>query len=317
MGIAIQAEGLRKRYGENEALRGVDLSVPTGTVLGVLGPNGAGKTTTVRILATLLSADAGHASVAGFDVAGRAREVRRRIGLTGQYAAVDERLTGRENLRLVGTLYHLGRRTAKRVADDLLERFDLTEAADRAVKGYSGGMRRRLDLAASLVARPEVLFLDEPTTGLDPHSRNTLWETIRGEVAAGVTVLLTTQYLEEADQLADRILVIDSGSVIAEGTADELKRKVGGERLAVRLTTPESAERAARALTGIGTAPATLDDDGLTVTVAMAPGIGAVAEAAGALDSLGLDVDDFGVRRPSLDDVFLSLTGKNTQVETG
>ncbi len=316
MSIAIRAEGLGKRYGEREALRGVDLSVPTGTVLGVLGPNGAGKTTTVRILATLLSADAGRASVAGFDVASRAREVRRRIGLTGQYAAVDERLTGRENLRLVGTLYRLGRRTAKRVADEQLERFDLVEAADRAVKGYSGGMRRRLDLAASLVARPEVLFLDEPTTGLDPHSRNTLWRTIRDEVAAGVTVLLTTQYLEEADQLADRILVIDSGSVIAEGTADELKRKVGGERLAVRLTTPESAERAARTLSGVGTAPATVDDEGLTVTVAVAPGIGAIAEAARELDALGLDVDDFGVRRPSLDDVFLSLTGKNTRVDT-
>ena len=312
MDIAIYAEGLRKRYGEHEALRGVSLAVPTGTVLGVLGPNGAGKTTTVRILATLLTADAGTAWVAGCDVAADPREVRRRIGLTGQYAAVDERLTGRENLRLIGTLHHLGRRTARLVADDLLERFDLTGAADRPVKGYSGGMRRRLDLAASLVARPQVLFLDEPTTGLDPQSRNALWQTVRELVGSGVTVLLTTQYLEEADQLADRIAVIDSGRVIANGTSDELKRNVGGERLEVRLTSPADAATAARTLDWVGTTAATISADKLTVTVTLRPGISAVAEAAAALASTRVAVGDFGVRRPSLDDVFLSLTGRGT-----
>jgi ABC-2 type transport system ATP-binding protein len=308
--IAIHAEGLRKRYGEHEALRGVSLTVPRGKVLGVLGPNGAGKTTTVRILATLLAADAGSAWVAGYDVAEQPKEVRKRIGLTGQYAAVDERLTGRENLRLIGVLHHLGRRTARDVADDLLDRFDLVDAADRPVKGYSGGMRRRLDLAASLVARPHVLFLDEPTTGLDPQSRNMLWQTVRDLVGYGVTVLLTTQYLEEADHLADRIVVIDTGQVIAEGTADELKRKVGGERLEVRLTTPADAAAAARTLGWFGTDAVGVSPDGLTVTVPLRPGIGAVAEAASALASMRVAVDDFGVRRPSLDDVFLSLTGK-------
>jgi ABC-2 type transport system ATP-binding protein len=311
--FAIYAEGLRKRYGEHEALRGVSLAVPAGTVLGVLGPNGAGKTTTVRILATLLGADAGTAWVAGIDVAADPREVRRRIGLTGQYAAVDEKLTGRENLRLIGTLHHLGRRTARAVADDLLARFDLSDAADRPVKGYSGGMRRRLDLAASLVARPQVLFLDEPTTGLDPQSRNALWQTVRDLVGYGVTVLLTTQYLEEADQLADRIMVIDSGQVIANGTADELKRSVGGERLEVRLSTPADAATAARTLNWLSTAPATVSADRLTVTASLRPGIAAVAEAAAALAASRLTVADFGVRRPSLDDVFLSITGQSGQ----
>ncbi len=315
MDIAIYAEELRKRYGEHEALRGVNLSVPTGTVLGVLGPNGAGKTTTVRILATLLNADSGRAWVAGCDVATDPREVRRRIGLTGQYAAVDERLTGRENLRLIGTLHHLGRRAARGVADDLLDRFDLTGAADRPVKGYSGGMRRRLDLAASLVARPQVLFLDEPTTGLDPQSRNMLWQTVRDLVDTGVTVLLTTQYLDEADQLADRIAVIDTGQVIAEGTADELKRRVGGERLEVRLTSPADAATAANTLNWLGSA--NVSPDGLTVTVVLRPGMDAIAEAAAALAKMGVAVADFGVRRPSLDDVFLSLTGQGTQAQQG
>ena len=315
MDNAIQAEGLRKSYGEHEALRGVDLSVPAGTVLGVLGPNGAGKTTTVRILATLLSADAGTATVAGYDVRRNPREVRRRIGLTGQYAALDERLTGRENLRLIGTLHHLGRRAARTAADDLLARFDLESAADRQVKGYSGGMRRRLDLAASLTAGPEVLFLDEPTTGLDPHSRITLWQTIRAQVAAGVTVLLTTQYLDEADQLADRIVVVDGGQVIAEGSPDELKRKIGGERLRVTLAAAEHAGQVAEALAGVGSEAPVIAADRLSVQVTVPSGLGAVASAAAALEALGTPVADFSVSRPSLDDVFLALTGAPTTVD--
>jgi ABC-2 type transport system ATP-binding protein len=306
---AIHAEGLRKRYGEQEALRGVDLSVPQGTVLGVLGPNGAGKTTTVRILATLLTADEGTATVAGFDVRRDPREVRRRIGLTGQYAALDEQLTGRENLRLIGTLHHLGRRAARAAAAAQLERFDLVAAADRPVKGYSGGMRRRLDLAASLLADPEVLFLDEPTTGLDPHSRIALWQTIRAQVAAGVTVLLTTQYLDEADHLADRIVVVDDGRVIAEGSPDELKRKIGGERLRVVFDAAEHAAPVAEALHRLGGEAPVIAEDRLSVQVTLAGGFGAIAEAATMLDRLGVPVTDFGVSRPSLDDVFLSLTG--------
>ncbi|MFE0106755.1 ATP-binding cassette domain-containing protein [Streptomyces sp. NPDC059009] len=311
MELAIQAEGLRKRYGDHEALRGVDLAVPAGTVLGVLGPNGAGKTTTVRILATLLEPDAGSARVAGYDVVRERKEVQRAIGLTGQYAAVDEQLTGAENLRMVGMLQRLSRPAAKRRAAELLERFRLTDAAGRTAGTYSGGMRRRLDLAVSLVARPSVLFLDEPTTGLDPASRLDLWAMIREQVASGVTVLLTTQYLEEADQLADRNVVIDSGRVIAEGTSDELKRKVGGERLEVGLADPEQRAAAAAALSrAVGAVPVA-DDDGRVLRVQLATGLDDIAEAAAALRASGVAVSDFAVRRPSLDDVFLSLTGRS------
>ncbi|MFI1224664.1 MULTISPECIES: ATP-binding cassette domain-containing protein [unclassified Streptomyces] len=312
MDAAIEAEGICKRYGDHEVLKGVDLSVPAGTVLGVLGPNGAGKTTMVRILATLLPADGGQAKVAGFDVRQHPLDVRRKIGLAGQYAAVDERLTGRENLILIGRLYRLGRKNAKVRAAELLERFDLTKAADRVSKTYSGGMRRRLDLAASLLADPAVLFLDEPTTGLDLTSRMTLWSMVREQVEAGVTVLLTTQYLEEADQLADRIAVIDQGKLIAEGTPDELKRKVGGEWLEVTVTDPKSSPEVARLMAQVSVGAPVVGDDGRSVSVPVASGIDAIADAAVALRSANIDVADFAMRRPSMDDVFLALTGRSS-----
>ncbi|WP_329468153.1 ATP-binding cassette domain-containing protein [Streptomyces sp. NBC_01431] len=315
MDMAIEAEGLCKRYGDHEALSGVDLSVPAGTVLGVLGPNGAGKTTAVRILATLLTSDGGRAKVAGYDVADKPQEVRRRIGLAGQYAALDERLTGMENLTLIGRLYRLGRKGAKIRAAELLERFELTDAADRETKTYSGGMRRRLDLAASLLADPEVLFLDEPTTGLDLTSRMTLWTMVRDQVAAGVTVLLTTQYLEEADHLADRITVIDKGRVLADGTPDELKRKVGGERLDIALTDQADASEAIRVLARATAAEPTLTDEGRGVSVTVAAGMDTIADVAAALRDAGVEVSDFALRRPSLDDVFLSLTGHENSPE--
>ncbi|GGR78002.1 daunorubicin resistance protein DrrA family ABC transporter ATP-binding protein [Streptomyces aureoverticillatus] len=311
MGMAIQAEGLRKRYEQTEALGGVDLEVPSGTVLGLLGPNGAGKTTTVRMLATLLEPDGGRAEVAGFDVVRQPREVRRRIGLAGQYAAVDEHLTGRENLVLIGTLLHLGRRAARERARDLLDRFDLTGAADRPARTYSGGMRRRLDLAACLVATPSVLFLDEPTTGLDPVSRMGLWTVVRELVADGMTVLLTTQYLEEADFLADRITVIDSGRVIADGTPDELKRKVGEERLEVSVARPDGVAAAVTALRSVSADEPSVDADGL-ISIALGDGMGGLATAAVALREQGVEVADFALRRPTLDDVFVTLTGKST-----
>jgi ABC-2 type transport system ATP-binding protein len=307
MGMAIQAAGLRKRYESHEALAGVDLAVPAGTVLGLLGPNGAGKTTTVRVLATLLEPDDGHAEVAGFDVVRQPHEVRRRIGLAGQYAAVDQHLTGRENLVLIGTLLHLGRRAARERAHQLLERFDLTGAADRPVRGYSGGMRRRLDLAACLVARPAVLFLDEPTTGLDPVSRMSLWTVVRELVAEGMTVLLTTQYLEEADYLADRVTVIDSGRVIADGTPDELKRKVGEERLEVSVAPGGAVASAVTALRRVTGDEPTVDVS--VVSVALRDGMDGIASAALALREEGVDVADFALRRPTLDDVFVTLTG--------
>jgi ABC-2 type transport system ATP-binding protein len=304
---AIEASGLVKSYGKVEALKGVDLSAPQGSVLGLLGPNGAGKTTAVRILTTLLPADGGSARVAGVDVASEAPRLRSRIGLAGQYAAVDENLTGYENLEMVGQLYHLPKGQPARRANELLERFELADAGGRLARTYSGGMRRRLDLAAALVAEPPVLFLDEPTTGLDPRSRLGLWETIEGRVAEGTTVLLTTQYLDEADRLADRISVIDHGVVIAEGTADQLKDQVGGESLEIILVAGAEVERAIAALAPIAAADPSREDGILRVPVAKREGT--VAEGVRRLIDAGVGVEDISMRRPTLDDVFLKLTG--------
>jgi ABC-2 type transport system ATP-binding protein len=312
---AIETRDLRKSFGAVHAVDGVDLTVPPGTVLGLLGPNGAGKTTTVRILATLLRPDSGVARVAGYDVVRDATALRSRIGLAGQYAAVDENLTGRENLEMVGRLYHLGGALARRRAGELLEQFDLVRAEKRLVRTYSGGMRRRLDLAAALVARPPVLFLDEPTTGLDPRSRLALWQTIEERVAEGTTVLLTTQYLDEADRLADRIAVIDQGRLIAEGTSDELKDRVGGERIEVTVEDPSQAAAAAAALDTITDGDCMAE--GSVVLLPVRERRGAIAEAVRRLDAAGVAIDDVAVRRPTLDDVFLTLTGHTAEEVAG
>ena len=308
----IEAQGLVKRYGDVTALDGLDLAVPAGTVLGLLGPNGAGKTTAVRILTTLLQPDAGSATVAGVDVVGDPRAVKARIGLSGQYAAVDEHLTGFENLDMIGRLYRLGATTARSRARELLEQFDLAEAGDRPVKGYSGGMRRRLDLAGSLVARPEVLFLDEPTTGLDPVSRMGMWDVIRELLAGGTTLLLTTQYLEEADQLADNILVIDHGRAIAEGTADDLKRQVGGERVEIVLAAPDQLATVAARLAAVAHGEVEVNDGRRTVAAQVAGGVDDLRATLRSLESDDVTILDVGLRRPTLDDVFIQLTGRRT-----
>jgi ABC-2 type transport system ATP-binding protein len=304
---------LHKSYGDVQALRGVDLRVEKGSVFGLLGPNGAGKTTAVRILTTLLEPDEGSARVAGFDVVREAAKVRRHIGLAGQYAAVDENLTGFENLELVGRLYHLGRGVSRERARELLASFDLSEAGDRLVRTYSGGMRRRLDLAAALVARPPVLFLDEPTTGLDIRSRIGLWDAIEALVSEGTTVLLTTQYLDEADRLADRIAVIDQGLVIAEGTPDALKTQVGGERLEIHLCDGQRGEEAVAALASIASDRPFLEDG--TVRVPVSERRGTIADAVRRLDEAGIAIDDIAVSTPTLDDVFLKLTGHAAEQE--
>ena len=307
---AVLAEGVKKCFGETRALDGLDLAVPEGSVLGLLGPNGAGKTTAVRVFSTLLRPDAGRVLVRGVDVVHDPQHARRLIGLTGQFAAIDDYLTGRENLILFGRLYHLGVKGAAQRADELIERFDLVDAAGRTAKTYSGGMRRRLDVAASLIARPEVMFLDEPTTGLDVRSRMGMWEVIEDLVRDGTTMLLTTQYLEEADALASSIAVIDHGKVIARGTSDELKAQVGGARLELTVESHESVAAAAEIMrkVGDGTEPAA-EPENRKIAVPVAEGAGVLAEVVRQLDAAGITIGDLALRRPTLDDVFLRLTG--------
>ena len=309
----VMVEGVSKSFGEVRALQDVDLEIEGGAVFGLLGPNGAGKTTLVRVLTTLLIPDTGRASVAGFDVVREARQLRQAIGLAGQYAAVDENLTGRENLEMVGKLYHLTRKEVRQRAKDVLERFDLSNAADRAVNGYSGGMRRRLDLGASLVGEPRVLFLDEPTTGLDPSSRNGMWEVIGDLADGGTTIVLTTQYLEEADRLAERIAVIDEGRLIARGTSEELKSRYGGERLEVTLCRRQDAGEAVRVLAPLGEDEAQVNGDILTLPVHKEPGL--ITEVVRRLDKSDIRIEDATIRIPTLDDVFLSLTGRTAGSE--
>ncbi|MBP2321330.1 oleandomycin transport system ATP-binding protein [Kibdelosporangium banguiense] len=307
MAYAIEAEGLVKRFGDTTALDGVDLTVPAGKILGVLGPNGAGKTTAVRILATLLRPDAGSARVGGYDVVKQPVAVRQQIGLTGQYASVDEDLSGRQNLVLIGRLLEIPKASARKKAGELLDRFELSDAADRAVRTYSGGMRRRLDLAASLVGQPQVLYLDEPTTGLDPHSRNEVWHIVRRLVDDGVTVLLTTQYLEEADQLADLIAVIDHGRVVADGKPDELKRKIGGQTLQVRPSHWKDMDIVERILIDLtGAKPARDNDTGQLNTPVDDPVL--LSTLVRRLDEAGITADELALRLPSLDEVFLAIT---------
>ena len=305
----ISVEHVSKNYGAVEALKDISLTVRRGSVTALLGPNGAGKTTLVRILATLLAPTSGRATVSGYDVVDEAESLRRVIGLAGQYAAVDEKLTGRENLEMVGRLYHFDKHTSRARAVELLAQFDLTEAADRTLKTYSGGMRRRLDLAASLVAKPHILFLDEPTTGLDPRSRFQLWDVIRALVEGGTTVLLTTQYLEEADQLADQIFVIDHGGIIASGTSNELKDQAGGDILELHMTNHHDATEAMEALRELGQGEPVASDDTGVLTMPVVGGTNVMVEAVRALDTRGIKISDITLRRPSLDDVFMKLTG--------
>jgi ABC-2 type transport system ATP-binding protein len=311
----IEAEGITKSFGEVHALRGIDLSVAEGTVFGLLGPNGAGKTTAVRVLTTLLTPDSGTATVAGYDVVTERTLLRTAIGLAGQYAAVDEILTGRENLVMVGQLYRLSTKEARQRAGEILERFDLADAADRPVKTYSGGMRRRLDLAASLVGRPQVLFLDEPTTGLDPRSRLGLWDFIEDLVSEGTTLLLTTQYLEEADRLAEQIAVIDRGSVIAAGTSSELKSMIGGDVLELELANAADLPAAVTALEGVCCGEPTIEELTRTVRVPVESAVGTITDAVRRIDAAKIDLVDIAVHRPTLDDVFLSLTGEHVEEE--
>ncbi len=313
----IEARGVVKRFGKNTALDGVSLDVEKGTVLGLLGPNGAGKTTMIRVLTTLLRPDSGHARVGGFDAVSDSQRVRSLVGLAGQYAAVDELLTGRENLELFGLWYHLPKKEYVRRAQQMLERLSLTDAGDRQVRTYSGGMRRRLDVGASLIAHPPVMLLDEPTTGLDPRSRNELWQFVRERVDDGTTVLLTTQYMDEAEHLADRIVVIDKGKVIAEGTADQLKEQTGGATLEVRVADRRDVDRTAALLAEVSAVPPRTEPEQGLVSIPAAEGVDLLLDTGRRLRDAGIAVDDLGARRPTLDEVFLALTGDKPPHHTG